>query len=169
MTHPGGAALNARGGGPGARTGVPQGVSALTLSPTEDHVMTGINIVLLGEPDPGPRAPRHPDRRRGGAVRAGDHPALAQRRRGPPGGDRLRRGRRLGQAGRGRRPRTSTKGRAVVVEGRLQLDQWAADGGERRARLKVVAQRVTFLPRGGAEAAVGDVADELAGGVPEGR
>jgi single-strand DNA-binding protein len=62
-----------------------------------------------------------------------------------------------------------TKGRAVVVEGRLQLDQWATDGGERRTRLKVVAQRVTFLPRGGGEAAVGDVADELAGGVPEGR
>jgi single-strand DNA-binding protein len=61
------------------------------------------------------------------------------------------------------------KGRAVLVEGRLQLDQWATDSGERRARLKVVAQRVTFLPRGGAELAVGDIADELAGGVPEGR
>jgi single-strand DNA-binding protein len=38
-----------------------------------------------------------------------------------------------------------TKGRAVAVEGRLQLDTWQTEGGERRTRLKVVAQRVTFL------------------------
>ncbi len=38
-----------------------------------------------------------------------------------------------------------TKGRAVAVEGRLQLDTWQTDAGERRSRLKVVAQRVTFL------------------------
>ena len=41
-----------------------------------------------------------------------------------------------------------TKGRAVFVEGRLQLDQWQTESGERRSRLKVVAQRVTFLARG---------------------
>ena len=41
-----------------------------------------------------------------------------------------------------------TKGRAVFVEGRLQLDQWQTESGERRSRLKVVAQRVTFLSRG---------------------
>ena len=41
-----------------------------------------------------------------------------------------------------------TKGRAVFVEGRLQLDQWQTEAGERRSRLKVVAQRVTFLSRG---------------------
>jgi single-strand DNA-binding protein len=63
-----------------------------------------------------------------------------------------------------------TRGRAVLVEGRLQLDQWQTDAGERRARLKVVAQRVTFLPRGGGgEAPLEDVADELAGGGPDGR
>ena len=63
-----------------------------------------------------------------------------------------------------------TKGRAVVVEGRLQLDQWQTDGGERRSRLKVVAHRVTFLPRsGGPESPADDVADELATGVPEAR
>ena len=38
-----------------------------------------------------------------------------------------------------------TKGRAVAVEGRLQLDAWQTESGERRSRLKVVAQRVTFL------------------------
>ena len=41
-----------------------------------------------------------------------------------------------------------TKGRPVVVEGRLQLDQWETEAGERRSRLKVVANRVTFLGRG---------------------
>ena len=40
-----------------------------------------------------------------------------------------------------------TKGRAVAVEGRLQQDSWETEGGERRSRLKVVAQRVTFLPK----------------------
>jgi single-strand DNA-binding protein len=40
-----------------------------------------------------------------------------------------------------------TKGRPVVVEGRLQLDQWQTEAGERRSRLKVVAHRVTFLGR----------------------
>jgi excisionase family DNA binding protein len=38
-----------------------------------------------------------------------------------------------------------TKGRAVAIEGRLQQDTWATEAGERRSRLKVVAQRVTFL------------------------
>ena len=38
-----------------------------------------------------------------------------------------------------------TKGRAVAIEGRLQQDTWETDAGERRSRLKVVAQRVTFL------------------------
>jgi len=38
-----------------------------------------------------------------------------------------------------------TKGRAVAVEGRLQQDTWETEAGERRSRLKVVAQRVTFL------------------------
>ena len=38
-----------------------------------------------------------------------------------------------------------TKGRAVAIEGRLQQDTWETEGGERRSRLKVVAQRVTFL------------------------
>jgi single-strand DNA-binding protein len=41
-----------------------------------------------------------------------------------------------------------TKGRAVFVAGRLQLDRWTADGGERRSRLKVVAARVPFVGRG---------------------
>ena len=46
-----------------------------------------------------------------------------------------------------------TKGRAVAIEGRLQLDTWETDAGERRSRLKVVAHRVTFLSWAGAQAA----------------
>lgn len=45
-----------------------------------------------------------------------------------------------------------TKGRPVFVEGRLQQDTWGTTVGERRSRLKVVAERVTFLPRNGATA-----------------
>ena len=53
------------------------------------------------------------------------------------------------------------KGRAVFIEGRLQLDQWETEAGERRSRLKVVAQRVTFLGRNGRPDASGDAAAEV--------
>jgi single-strand DNA-binding protein len=52
------------------------------------------------------------------------------------------------------------KGRAVFAEGRLQQDTWETEAGERRSRLKVVAQRVTFLPRNGTSAAPGAPAEE---------
>ncbi len=44
------------------------------------------------------------------------------------------------------------KGSPVMVEGRLQLDQWKTDAGEKRSRLRVRADRVQFLgkPRHGA-------------------
>lgn len=54
------------------------------------------------------------------------------------------------------------KGRGVLVEGRLQQDTWETEAGERRSRLKVVAQRVTFLPRNGTVAAPGAPAEEAA-------
>jgi single-strand DNA-binding protein len=43
------------------------------------------------------------------------------------------------------------KGSPVMVEGRLQLDQWKTDSGENRSRLRVRADRVQFLgkPRQG--------------------
>ena len=44
------------------------------------------------------------------------------------------------------------KGRPVVVEGRLEQERWESPAGEKRSRLKVVAQRVTFLPGNGAAA-----------------
>ena len=41
------------------------------------------------------------------------------------------------------------KGSSVFIEGRLQLEQWEKDG-EKKSRLKVVAERVQFLssPKG---------------------
>lgn len=44
------------------------------------------------------------------------------------------------------------KGSPIIVEGRLQLDQWKTDSGENRSRLRVRADRVQFLgkPRQGA-------------------
>ena len=38
-----------------------------------------------------------------------------------------------------------TKGRQVGVTGRLELDEWETDAGERRSRHKVVADEVEFL------------------------
>ena len=39
------------------------------------------------------------------------------------------------------------KGSPVMVEGRLQLDQWQTESGEKRSRLRVHADRVQFLGR----------------------
>jgi single-strand DNA-binding protein len=41
-----------------------------------------------------------------------------------------------------------TKGSPIFVEGRLQLDQWESQG-EKKSRLRVRAERVQFLSRGG--------------------
>src|SRR5271170_6595373 len=59
-----------------------------------------------------------------------------------------------------------SKGRPVFVEGRLKLDSWEdKESGQKRNKLKVVAERVQFLgsPRGGAEfkdKAPSDASDE---------
>jgi len=47
------------------------------------------------------------------------------------------------------------KGAGVLVEGRLQLDQWETEAGEKRSRLRVCADRVQFLPRARREPATG--------------
>jgi single-strand DNA-binding protein len=55
------------------------------------------------------------------------------------------------------------KGAPVMVEGRLQLDQWKTDAGEKRSRLRVRADRVQFL--GKARGASGaDAPDEVGTG-----
>ncbi len=41
-----------------------------------------------------------------------------------------------------------TKGSQVLIEGRLQLDEWENPQGEKRSRLRVQASRVQFLTTG---------------------
>ncbi|NQU40395.1 MAG: single-stranded DNA-binding protein [Lentisphaerae bacterium] len=41
-----------------------------------------------------------------------------------------------------------TKGAAVLVEGRLQLDRWETPEGQPRSKMRVCAQRVQFIGRG---------------------
>lgn len=48
-----------------------------------------------------------------------------------------------------------TKGSPIFVEGRLQLDQWESQQGEKRSRLRVRADRVQFLGRGGSSGGSG--------------
>ena len=38
------------------------------------------------------------------------------------------------------------KGRSVLVEGRLKLDSWVDNEGQRRSKHSIVADRVTFMP-----------------------
>jgi len=38
-----------------------------------------------------------------------------------------------------------TKGRQVAVDGRLELDEWETDAGDKRQRHKVIADEVEFL------------------------
>lgn len=49
----------------------------------------------------------------------------------------------------GRQAETSgeylSKGSPVLIEGRLRLDRWETDSGEKRSRLRVRADRVQFL------------------------
>ena len=62
------------------------------------------------------------------------------------------------------------KGSPVFVEGRLQLDQWESQEGEKRSKLRVRADRVQFLgsPGKGAEyAAAPDAAAPPAGNTPQ--
>lgn len=42
-----------------------------------------------------------------------------------------------------------SKGSPVLIEGRLQLDQWETDDGQKRSKLKVTADRVQFLSSSG--------------------
>jgi len=48
------------------------------------------------------------------------------------------------------------KGRPIAIEGRLEQERWESPTGEKRSRLKVVAQRVTFLPGNGGTAPEAD-------------
>jgi len=61
-----------------------------------------------------------------------------------------------------------TKGRKVLVEGRLRFHSWESDGGQRRNKLDVIAERVNFLPRAGNNGNGGENgASEFDGSLPE--
>ena len=52
-----------------------------------------------------------------------------------------------------------SKGRPILVEGRLRLDKWEEQDGGKRSKLKVVVERFEFVdssPQQGAEDRVGD-------------
>ncbi len=53
-----------------------------------------------------------------------------------------------------------SKGRQVCIEGRLSLNQWQNDAGEKRSKLEVVAERVTFLGSGGGQRDSGGSRDQ---------
>jgi single-strand DNA-binding protein len=59
------------------------------------------------------------------------------------------------------------KGRLVLIEGRLRQERWETREGEARSALKVVAERVQFLPNGRPQAAEEDPEAEGAD-APEG-
>ena len=46
-----------------------------------------------------------------------------------------------------------TKGSPVLLEGRLHLDRWQTEEGQKRSRLRVVAETIRFLPKGPVDAA----------------
>jgi single-strand DNA-binding protein len=48
-----------------------------------------------------------------------------------------------------------SKGRSIFIEGRLQYDSWETEDGQKRSRLRVVADRVQFLGGRRAEDVVG--------------
>lgn len=67
-----------------------------------------------------------------------------------------------------------SKGRQIFVEGRLQLDQWETQQGEKRSRLRVRADRVLFLGGGaggsgggsGSRSSARDQVDDASGPEP---
>lgn len=63
-----------------------------------------------------------------------------------------------------------TKGRLVLIEGRLRQEKWEdKNGGGTRSKLVVIAERVTFLPsgNGSGNGAQAEMAGAVAGAVDE--
>ena len=56
------------------------------------------------------------------------------------------------------------KGRPVLVEGRLRLDTWENDQGEKRSKVKVIADRVQFLGTGRAAEGDGSAGEDAQSG-----
>ena len=53
-----------------------------------------------------------------------------------------------------------SKGQPIFVEGRLQMDTWEQDDGQKRSKLKVVAQNIQFLGGGKADDSEGKDSDD---------
>jgi len=53
------------------------------------------------------------------------------------------------------------KGRSILVEGRLKLDNWVDNDGQRRSKHSIVADRVTFISAAASQDDVGNT-DEFA-------
>ena len=43
------------------------------------------------------------------------------------------------------------KGKEILIEGRLELDVWESKEGEKRSKISVTAERVSFVGSGGGE------------------
>jgi single-strand DNA-binding protein len=52
------------------------------------------------------------------------------------------------------------KGSSALIEGRLKLDSWQDNEGQKRSRHSIVADRVTFIKSGSAEDSIEDNYDE---------
>ena len=52
------------------------------------------------------------------------------------------------------------KGKPVFVEGRLQMDTWEQEDGQKRSKLKVIAQNIQFLGGGAKADSAGEDADD---------
>ena len=62
------------------------------------------------------------------------------------------------------------KGDPLFVEGRLKLDQWEAQDGSKRSKMRVVIENFQFLNRGtGAPGGGAPVSDEEGGYAPQGQ
>jgi len=59
-----------------------------------------------------------------------------------------------------------TKGRPILVEGRLRLDQWESSSGEKRSRLVVVLDNFQFVGARSEEAAAAEAVPEEPGTSP---
>ncbi|MBN1522117.1 MAG: single-stranded DNA-binding protein [Candidatus Aureabacteria bacterium] len=63
-----------------------------------------------------------------------------------------------------------SKGSSILVEGRLQLDRWETNTGEKRNQLKVIAQRIQFLStrrRGEEKPAAAEDMQDVSGSIEE--
>jgi single-strand DNA-binding protein len=64
-----------------------------------------------------------------------------------------------------------SKGRPIFLEGRLQLDQWQDKEGQKRSKMRVVAERIQFLGappgKGAPDAASRDAAPRKAPAPPD--